>query len=238
MTGSNRAQSDPAVRAWRAALAVLGALPLAAAAGPLAAAAQGDPEAEPAAIVEDIDAASVTDVGFMDFLYEGMEIALAEDETLTLSYLASCRIEEITGGLVKVGRRQSEVTSPQPIVVSAVDCDGGGIVPTERQGDVSAAVLFRQGPQDEPPPVRVNSTTPVFAFTEPVEVLTIERLDREMAPMTIEVAGPRLDFAERSLALKPGGLYRASAAGRAVLVRVPAGASRHSNSLVERLIAF
>lgn len=194
--------------------------------------------AEPSAIVEEIDAASVEGVSFMDFLYEGMEIELGENESMTLSYFASCRIEEITGGKVKVGRKQSEVSSPVPVVVTAVDCDGGGIVPTEGQGEDVAAIAFRRAPSEEDPPVRVNSTAPLFAFSEPVEALTVERLDQPGEPLTVAVEGTRLDFAKENIALKAGGVYRVTVGEVSRLIKITPKASRHGASLVERLIAF
>lgn len=233
-----KARLAPAVGARRVVLALSGMAALLVGGGALSAATQQDPEAEPSAIVEDIKAASVTDVDFMDFLYEGMEIELADDESLTLSYLASCRIEEITGGKVTVGKLKSEVSSPIPIVVTAVDCDGGGIVPTERQGEDVAAITFRQGPMSDEDPVRINSTTPLFAFSEPVDELTVEPVDESMAPLKVSVGGTRLDFIEKNLSLKPGLVYRATTGEQSVLIRIAPNASRHGNSLVERLIAF
>ena len=236
MDSLTSARPAPAAGTRGIALAVLGVLALTVFAGGLGAATQEDQAAEPAAIVEDIDAASVTDVAFMDFLYEGMEIKLQENETLTLSYLTSCRIEEITGAAVRIGRAKSEATGPVPMVVTMVDCDGGGIQPTERQGEGGAVTVFRDVGKESP--VRVNSTTPLFAFDEPVEELVIERVDREAEALKIAVGGTRLDLAKENLALDRGAIYRATAAGQSVLLRVEANASRHDNSLVERLIAF
>ena len=208
-------------------------------AGPSHAATEQSADDEPAAIIEAIDAASVTDLGFMDFVYEGREIFLADHESLTISYLRSCRVEEITGGSIKVGRSQSEVSSPTPVVVSAVDCDGGGIVPTERQGEDVAALTFRRVKSDEKPPVRTNSTAPLFAFSEPVEELLIERADpfgQESYRLSVE--GQRLDLADQEVTLEAGAVYRATAGERSVLIKVAKKASRHGRTLIERLIAF
>lgn len=200
--------------------------------------AQSD-EKEPAALVEDINAANV-DLEFMDFVYEGMQIVLEDDETLTLSYLRSCTVEEITGGLVKIGRLQSEVSGPVPVVRSAVKCDGGGIVPTERQSEDAAVFVFRNANDDsEEVPVKVYATTPAFVFPKPVEELVITREDQGFREWyRFQVDGRLLDMAKQTEALIPGGLYRAKTVEKSVLFKIAANASTADGPIVKRLIAF
>lgn len=204
--------------------------------GPHAAQAQAK---DPAAIIEAIDSATVTDLEVMDFLYEGMELPLGEEGTLTLSYLRSCRVEQITGGTVRVGERRSEVTSRMPVEVIEVDCGGGGVVPTDRQREDAAGVAFRSFSKPSQIPVLVYSIAPLFVFSRPVGTFSIERMDPgARKTFGFLVDGRRLDLAEQQLFLEPGGLYRASSYDKSVLFRIVPSARGVGTTIVERLIGF
>lgn len=196
--------------------------------------------AKPAAIIEDIQAAAV-EFGPLDFLFEGTTINLAEGETLTLAYLRSCIVEAFKGGVVTVGRTQSEQAGGNLQYRQEVDCDGGGIVPTERQGQDVAGVVFRAPDSgNDEPLVIVYATKPIFAFAEPVTELFIKRLDPgfEEEPRRFPVTGNRLDLADGQVGLVVGGLYRATTEKGTILFRVSRRATATSSSIISRLIGL
>ncbi len=194
---------------------------------------------DPAAIIEAIDAASITDFEFMDYVYEGMELSLGEAGSITLSYLRSCRVEQIKGGLVKIGQSKSEVSSPTPVEIVEVNCDGGGIVPTDRQGEDAAGLAFRNKATTGEVPVRVYSTAPVFTFPQPIDELVIEREEAgKDESYKFPVDGKRLDLAKHQVSLEAGGIYRAKAGEKSVLFRISRKATGAGRTVVERLIGF
>ncbi len=193
---------------------------------------------DPAAIIEAIDAENVTDLEFMDFVYEGMELSLGETGSITLSYLRSCRVEQIKGGVVRVGQSKSEVSSARPVEIIEVNCDGGGIVPTDRQSDV-AGVAFRKADTIDETPVNIYSTAPIFAFSQPVDELVIERVGvGQEQPVTFPVNGKRLDLANHRVSLEAGGTYRAKAGDKSVLFKISPRATDVGRTFLERLIGI
>ncbi len=195
--------------------------------------------AKPAAIIEDIQSAAA-EFGPLDFLFEGNTITLAEGETLTLAYLRSCIVEEFKGGVVTVGKKQSEPSGGNLQFRQVVDCDGGGIVPTERQGQEVAGVVIRAPDSDNDEPlVFVYATKPIFVFSEPVTELIIARVDPGFEDeRRFPVTGDRLDLAREPVELVAGGLYRATTEKGSVLFRVSRRATATSSSVISRLIGL
>ncbi len=197
--------------------------------------------AKPAAIIEDIQAEGV-DFEPLDLVYEGDIIALGYAGTLKLAYLRSCIVEELKGGTVTVGRTQSELASPNPPTRQKVDCDGGGIVPTEGRDADAAGITFRGGPDlgSGEPFVEVRSTTPVFAFIEPAKELIIERVDpgEEKRYPPFAVHGARLDLADQRVRLVAGGHYRATSGDRSVLFFISRDATETSSNAISRLVGI
>ena len=71
----------------------------------------GGAAAEPiGALVESLTG-KLSDVAIMDYVRAGQVIRLGPDQTIVLSYGASCVRETITGGTVIIGTQQSEVKS-------------------------------------------------------------------------------------------------------------------------------
>ena len=195
--------------------------------------------AKPAAIIEDIQAAGA-EFGPLDFLFEGTTITLAEGETLKLAYLRSCIVEEFKGGVVTVGKIRSEQAGGNLQYRQEVDCDGGGIVPTERQGQEIGGVVFRAPFSDNDEPlVIVYTTKPVFAFAEPATELVIARVDPGFQEeRRFPVTGDRLDLAGEQVGLVVGGLYRATTEKGSVLFRVSRRATTTSSSVISRLVGL
>lgn len=200
----------------------------------------GPAPAKPVAIIEDIQAEGV-DFGPLDLVYEGDIIALGYAGTLTLAYLRSCIVEEIKGGTVTVGRTQSELASPNPPTRQTVDCDGGGIVPTEGRDEDAAGITFRGGPDLSAGErlVKVRSTMPIFAFIEPANELIIKRVDPgEEKEYRFAVHGARLDLADQRVRLVAGGHYRATSGERSVLFFISRDATETSSNVISRLVGI
>ncbi len=196
--------------------------------------------AKPAAIIEDIQAEGV-DFELLDLVYEGDIIALGYGGTLKLAYLRSCIVEEIKGGTVTVGRTQSELASPNPPTRQTVNCDGGGIVPTEGRDVDAAGITFRGEPDlgGGEPLVKVRSTMPVFAFIEPAKELIIKRVDPgEEKEYRFAVHGARLDLADQRVRLVAGGHYRATSGERSVLFFISRDATETSSNVISRLVGI
>ena len=196
--------------------------------------------AKPAAIIEDIQAEGV-DYGPLDLVYEGDVIALGNGGTLKLAYLRSCIVEELKGGTVTIGRTQSELSSPNPPTRETVNCDGGGIVPTEGQEEDAAAITFRGAPDlgGGEPLVKVRSTMPVFAFIGPAKELIINRVDPgEEKEYRFAVHGARLDLADQRVRLVAGGHYRATSGERSVLFFIFRDATETSSNVISRLVGI
>ncbi len=196
--------------------------------------------AKPVAIIEDIQAEGV-DFGLLDLVYEGDIIALGYGGTLKLAYLRSCIVEELKGGTVTVGRTQSELASPNPPIRQTVNCDGGGIVPTEGQEEDAAGLAFRGEPDlgGGEPSVKVRSTMPVFAFIEPAKELIIQRVDPgEEKEYRFAVHGAPLDLADQRMRLVAGGHYRATSGERSVLFFISRDATEANSNVISRLVGF
>jgi hypothetical protein len=62
------------------------------------------------ALVESLTG-NLSDVAFMDYVHAGQVIRLGPQQTIVLSYMASCVRETITGGTITIGTQRSEVRS-------------------------------------------------------------------------------------------------------------------------------
>jgi len=195
--------------------------------------------AKPAAIVEDIQAAA-TKVEPLDFLFEGDTIKLAEGENLKLAYLRSCIVEQFKGGVITVGRDRSLQTGGKLEYREEVDCDGGGIVPTERQiQDVAGIVVRAPDTEKDEPLIIVFATKPLFAFAEPVTELVITRVDPSFQEeYRLPVTGDRVDLLNGQLGLVPGGLYRATTKKSSALFRISRRATTTASSVISRLVGL
>ena len=193
----------------------------------------------PAAIVEDIKAPG-TGLKLMELLLTGDTIKLSDDETLKLSYLRSCLVEEFKGGVVTVGETQSVVIGGRLQYREKVDCDGGGIVPTNRQREDIAGTVFRVPEAASGIKlVKVYATAPVFAFAEPVKELVVKREDPgAQEEYRFAVDGHILDLADENVQLAAGGIYRAETEKNATIFHIAPDATATSSATISRLIGF
>ena len=192
---------------------------------------------QPVAIVEDV-AAPETGLELMDFLFDGTVIRLQDSETLRLAYLHSCIVETLTGGTVIVGKSQSQLSDGGLIYREMVDCDGGGIAPTEGQSQDVAGTVFRAPTEVlEASPVTIYSTTPLFVFSQQADELIVERLDPGFEERhRFSMADGRLDLANTLVTLTAGGLYRATTVSGSAVFRISRRANGSSAFIINRLV--
>ena len=173
----------------------------------------------------------------MEFLYEGNTIYLSGDETIKLSYLRSCIVEEFKGGVVTVGVTKSESEGGRLQYRETVDCDGGGIVPTSDQRQDAGGIVFRGIKISRS--IKIYATAPVFVFSKPVKELVIRREGSEgKEEYRFTVAGHMLDLAGKNVQLVAGGTYRAETEKESIKFYIVPEATATSSAAISRLIGF
>ncbi len=192
----------------------------------------------PAAIVEEVDA-SRAGVAVMDFVNAGRIIKLGEKGTLILGYLRSCIREQISGGTISVGVERSVVEGGR-VHRKRVECDGGRLLLTLEQAGKSAVVVFRRRPKPAAggtpqAAYTVYSMGPYIRLRTDTGVVEIERLDRPSEVLRLEAENGGVDLTRHRKSLRPGGLYRAKAAGKEVVFRVDEFA-RSGGPILGRLV--
>ena len=192
----------------------------------------------PMALVEDIKSANAK-VQPMDYLFEGDVVTLAAGETITISYLGSCAIESISGGVatINIGTEKSDVTGKGRVKRKFVECGGNGISLSRRQSDRAAGVVVRGGEekQEGQPDVTVYSLQPIIKLSSAANSVEIERLDGS-EKMTLNPKSNRLDLAALKITLAAGGVYRAKAGKASVVFKVANTARATNRNLISRLV--
>lgn len=199
--------------------------------------------AEPTAIVEDIEAAG-SKLSFMDYVEAGDVVQLAADERLVLGYFASCMQESIVGGTITVGLQGSSIAGGVVQRVK-VQCDDGTVELGEGQAKNSGVVAFRGGKSGSVANLRPSLTlygrSPLVRSSVAGR-LVIERLDQSSSPLEITIRRGANDMAKRDIALVAGGVYRAMMnAGpdhRELIFDVDAFAEAGDQPKLSRLIRF
>ena len=208
-------------------------------------AAAGASAQEPAALVEDVNSKSAG-VEFMDYVAAGRVLQLAAGEQLVLGYLRSCWRESITGGTVTIGPEQSEVAGGT-VRRQKVQCDGGRARLTTQQAAQSGAMVFRAPPPTvrpaDQPQVTLYGTSPLVDVAGGGR-LSFERLDQPAERVEVDlvpalrVRGSLYDLAKANRALAAGGIYRARAGEKQIVLRVDANAAAGAAPPVGRLLRF
>lgn len=202
--------------------------------------------AAPAAIVEDAEG-GVVGVEALDYVDAGRVIELKLGGVLVLGYLKSCVHETIRGGgTVKIGAEQSEVTGGR-VERKTNPCDGGKLQLTTAQAGKSGAMVFRKAPTAQAGAAKSAAADLTIYGISPVVALgagaaaknriTFERIDQSGAPIAVDVTGAKTDLAKSGVRLAPGGLYRASAGERSLVVQIDAAAAS-GGPVTGRLIQF
>jgi hypothetical protein len=202
-----------------------------------------------AALVEDVTGASAG-VEFMDYVETGKIIRLNPQDSIVLSYLVSCVRETITGGVVTVGREQSEVQSGKVERISTA-CDAGRMILTAELARQSAAMIVRSlvPRQDQPrlpssPQFTLYGLSPVVELGRGGGTVEITRVDQGGEHYTLTVGTPQslhnayYDFAAAGTALSAGGVYRATVGVQSVTFKIDPSAKPGKTPIVGRLLRF
>jgi hypothetical protein len=200
---------------------------------------------EPAALVEDVNS-KTAGVDFMDYVSAGKVIRLQAGEQLVLGYLRSCWRETITGGTVTIGPEQSDVAGGT-VRRQKMQCDGGRLRLTQQQAAQSGAMAFRAPPATvrpaDQPQLTLYGVAPLVDLAGGGRV-SFERIDRpgervdvDLGP-SLRVRGNIYDLAKGGPSLAPGGIYRARAGEKQIVLRVDANAAPGASPSVGRLLRF
>jgi hypothetical protein len=199
------------------------------------------------ALVEDVTGASAG-VDWMDYVEAGKVIQLAPHDSIVLGYLYSCVREKIEGGVVTVGREQSDVQSGK-VERTPVACDAGHMVLTAELASQSAGAIFRDlKPERARPPSSPQFTlygsSPIVQLRSGGGKVEITRLDRDGERYDFTLGTPQslgnsiYDFAAAGIQLSPGGVYRATMAGQSLTFRIDPSAKPGKTPIVGRLVRF
>jgi hypothetical protein len=177
----------------------------------------------------------------LDFLHEGQTIALGDKGAITIDYLQSCIQERISGGSVAIGASESSVTGGH-VTRTRVDCDGGELQLNAQQSDTGGVAVYRAPGGEAKPALTVFSTMPMIVTSSSATV-TITRVDQPetlpaLPPPVTSATRAALDFAAAKIALAPGGVYRVSQGGRAVVFKVAPGADAGDSGVLRRLVVL
>lgn len=195
---------------------------------------------QPAALVEDAPD-GLAGVQVMDYVARGQSVTLAANQTLVLSYLHSCVLETIRGGVVTVGLRESEVTGGK-VERKTMPCDGGRLLLAADQAGKAGVTVMRDAGialKDAKPKAQItlHKTRPIIVASTPGPVV-FEPLDDGGKPITVNLDGKTLDLAKGKTQLKAGALYRVSAAGKSYVVQVAPDARNEGGPALGRLLRF
>jgi hypothetical protein len=202
------------------------------------------PAQSPTAIVEDLEG-KADGIQLMDYVTPGQVIKLGPKDSLVLSYLTSCKHETIVGGTVTIGIDHSEV-SGGTVQRTTSQCGGGTMALTTQLADKSAAMAFRQVPEDAAkkpvqPQLTLYGRSPVIEL-KPIGALVIERVDvpGERHDFVLADAhimhGKFLDLAASGVTLAQGGIYRARIGTQQIVFKVDKEAETGWTPIAGRLL--
>lgn len=198
----------------------------------------------PTAIVEDLDG-HPDGVQLMDYVTPGEVIKLGPKDTLILGYLTSCKRETIVGGTVTVGKDQSDIAGGN-VQRTTSQCGGGNLTLNSQLADKSAAMAFRQVPQDAAkkqaePQITLYGRSPLIEL-KPIGALVIERIDNPGERHDFVLGdshiqhGKFLDLAASGVSLQPGGIYKARIGVQEIVFKVDAEAQTGWSPVAGRLL--
>jgi hypothetical protein len=193
------------------------------------------------AIVESISPPR-EDVRSFDVLAEGTVIELKPSEILVLGYMDSCAHEEISGGKITIGAKESMVEGGA-VKRTVVPCNGSVDADSAAGANEAAVVAIRALGAEGSSNVRVvPSLQPVFVLAEgeaPGDPsLVIERLDRQESPIRVSLFGRTLDLRQTGMKLTPGGIYSAICGERKVAFKIADNAGTSQVVTLQRVVRF
>jgi len=195
----------------------------------------------PVAVVEDASA-GLADIALFDFVEAGRTIDLGRDGRLVLGYMSGCTREEIIGGKVIVGAKNSTIEGGR-VRRQTVECDGGGLQLTSAQIGKSGVQVVRadeaSGAAGEPKPkLTLYGTSPIVLAAGATGTAVFQRLDRNASDIEIKFVKGAADMATADRNLARGGIYRISAGGQSKVFRIDRYARPGPEPLLSRLVIF
>ena len=168
------------------------------------------------------------------FLSAGETIGLTATQTVEIGYLASCVRETITGGAIKIGKTQSDITGGD-VRRETLSC-GADVALSQAERNESGASAWRN---DAPGDVAlITNLAPVLVFSAPPALVKIERMDIPGRTIRLSNAGAVVDLAERGVRLAAGGVYAITAGGARRDVEVDFDAVESGGPAFLRAIRF
>jgi hypothetical protein len=202
----------------------------------------------PVALVEDVTGAP--GVEFMDYVEAGKIIPLNAQGTIILSYLYSCVRETITGGVITVGKEQSDVRSGK-VVRTLTHCDAGRMLLSAQLASQSAGTISRNAKSKQAettsspvPQFVLYGLSPVIDLRGGGGTVEIARVDRGSERYVLPIGDPHLqrnafyDLADLGLVLTAGAVYRATMGSQGVTFGVDPTAKAGKTPIVGRLLRF
>lgn len=184
--------------------------------------------AEPAALLEDATP-PLKDMGVMESLYPGQVLELQPGQTVILAYLTSCLRETLVGGRVTIGADRSTAAGGTLKSEPVTPCGTSRLALSSEQAATAGAIVLRGPgtaitPRPLPPPEAQQTqtlltTAPAFMLSEP-GTLTLQRTDKNEAPLRLDAARGSLDFARSGVRLVRGATYRVEAGSKSATIRI------------------
>lgn len=178
------------------------------------------------ALVEDVDP-GVSGITQFDTLRAGQTVDLRPNRHAVISYLDTCNRETITGGVVKIGKAQSDVQGGE-ISRETVQCNAGQLALNGNDKDQSATIVFRPLPT-------VPSVSPLI-IAEKATKVTLTRTDKDVAPIVVPLKKGRVDLQAAGIALQPGGVYQVVAGQRKTTIMIDPAAKPGETPVLRRLV--
>jgi hypothetical protein len=184
------------------------------------------------AILEEIDGATGQHEAF-DELRAGERIELGTNGRAIIGYLGSCARETIEGGVVVVGKDQSQVEGGK-VARETVACEATQLVLSEQEAGTSATVVFRGPPWEKWVRQVVPSLSPVvLAHGKTVQ---IKRLDEDEKLVTLPLKDGHADLASEKIVLAPGGYYELTAGKKQIVIKIDPAAEAEPMPVTSRLV--
>lgn len=202
----------------------------------------------PVALVEDVTGAP--GVEFMDYVEVGKIIPLNAQDFVVLNYLYSCVRETITGGVITVGKEQSDVRAGK-VVRTLTHCDAGRMLLSAQLASQSAGTISRNAKSKQAEPTSspvaqfvLYGLSPIIDLKGGGGTVEIARVDQGSERYVLAVGDPKLqrsafyDFADVGLTLTAGAIYRATIGSQSVTFGVDPSAKPGKTPIIGRLIRF
>jgi len=194
--------------------------------------------ADPVAIVEETSNYSGK-VQEMDLLETGQRISLGVNGQIKISYLETCVVEQITGGEIRIGLGQSEITGGAVTRRKIGSCSTGGVVLSEAQSNSSGVIAFRGSKKkNSSNPIIVYSRVPVIYASESGH-LRIREENKKEPIFSKKIKKGMNIFTKDSIDLLPGSKYFLEVSEWSsvpVLVSVDVFAGYEPSGLLKRIV--